>query len=62
MEVTYKCPNCGWETMGIIKNRCGTECICQHCLNVGQTVYMFEQKKETIRSIGGGLFTKKVNP
>lgn len=58
MEAVYKCPGCGWETMGIVKTRCGTECICQNCLREGKTIYMFEQKSDHIKNNGGGLFTK----
>jgi hypothetical protein len=59
METIFKCPACGWQTVGIIKNGCAPSCICSHCQQKGTTVFMLEQKKENICNVGGGLFTVK---
>ena len=61
METTFKCPSCGRQTMGVIQNGCAATCICPFCKQLGNVVYMLEERKETIRKMGDGLYVKETD-
>lgn len=57
-EVTFKCPSCGWETVGVVRTGCPSQCICSRCQRSGKTIFMAEQARENYCHHGDGLFVK----
>jgi len=47
--------------MGVIQNGCAATCICPFCKQLGNVVYMLEERKETIRKMGDGLYVKETD-
>jgi transcription elongation factor Elf1 len=61
MESTFKCPSCGKQTIGVVATGCAATCICPFCKQLGNVVYMLEERKETIRKMGDGLYVKETD-
>jgi predicted RNA-binding Zn-ribbon protein involved in translation (DUF1610 family) len=61
MESTFKCPNCGKQTIGVVATGCAATCICPFCKKEGNVVYMLEERQEPIRKMGDGLFIKETD-
>jgi hypothetical protein len=58
MEITYVCPTCHRQAIGVVQKRNGEPCICSYCLSQGLHIVMHESHKNDIKSVGNGLFVK----
>jgi hypothetical protein len=58
METIFRCPDCGRQSIGVVNHGCSPTCICPHCQREGNVIYMLEERKDQIRKMGDGLFTR----